>query len=315
MTPSRPIVCFTAALAIAFSPGLAAALPDLLRGAIDLHCHSGPDIVPRSVTDIELARQGQAAGLRAVVIKNHHTPTAARAQLASVAVPGIEVFGGIALNHAVGGLNATAVRRMTEMEGNRGKFVWLPTFDAENAVRAANESRPFVSVVAQGQPVPALAEIFAVAARHQLVLATGHSSAAEILVLIAAAKAAGVQHIVVTHALFPSSRATDVELRAMASLGAWIELAWLMHHTPKPAPGLPAVLARPMVPLARAVDVIRDLGARHIVISSDFGQASNPPPTEGLRAFLTALLAAGIPPADLDLMVRRNPAAILGLEP
>jgi microsomal dipeptidase-like Zn-dependent dipeptidase len=70
-----------------------------------------------------------------------------------------------------------------------------------------------------------------------------------------------------------------------------------------------------MVPLARAVDVIRDLGARHIVISSDFGQASNPPPAEGLRAFLTALLAAGIPPADLDLMVRRNPAAILGLEP
>lgn len=93
MTPSRPIVCFTAALAIAFSPGLAAALPDLLRGAIDLHCHSGPDIVPRSVTDIELARQGQAAGLRAVVIKNHHTPTAARAQLASVAVPGIEEIG------------------------------------------------------------------------------------------------------------------------------------------------------------------------------------------------------------------------------
>jgi hypothetical protein len=315
MTLPHPLLSLAAAVALAFAPCLAAAAPDLLRGAIDLHCHSGPDIVPRSVTDTELTRQAQAAGLRAVVIKNHHTPTAARAHLAALAVPGVEVFGGIALNYAVGGLNVEAVRSMTEMAGHRGIFVWLPTFDAENAVRSANESRPFVSVLAQGQPAPALIEIFSVIARHKLVLATGHSSAAETLVLIPVAKAAGVKHIVVTHALFPSLRATDADLRAMAGLGAWIELAWLMHHTPKPGPGLPDALARPMVPLARAVEVIRDLGARHIILSSDFGQANNPPPTEGLRAFLTALAAAGIPSSDLDLMVRRNPATILGLAP
>ena len=145
--------------------------------------------------------------------------------------------------------------------------------------------------------------------------ATGHSSAAESLVLIAAAQAAGVKHIVVTHALFSSLHATDADLRAMAERGAWIELAWLMHHTPKPGSGLPTALARPMVPLARAVEVIRNIGARHIVLSSDFGQATNPPPPEGLRAFLTALAAAGIPATDLDLMVRRNPATVLGITP
>jgi hypothetical protein len=124
-----------ALIAVLFAtPAACASGPELLRGAIDLHCHSGPDIVPRSVNDIELAQLARAAGLRAVVIKSHHTPTAARAQLASIAVPGIEVFGGIALNHAVGGLNAEAVRRMSEMDGHRGKFVWLPTFDAENAI-------------------------------------------------------------------------------------------------------------------------------------------------------------------------------------
>ena len=297
------------------TPAAYAARPDLLRGAIDLHCHSGPDIVPRSVNDIELAQLARAAGLRAVVIKSHHTPTAARAQLASIAVPGVEVFGGIALNRAVGGLNAEAVRSMTEMNGHRGRFVWLPTFDAENAVRSASESRPFVSVVTHGQPVPALAEIFSVIARHNLVLATGHSSSAESLVLVAAAQAAGVKHIVITHALFPSLHASDADLRAMAKLGAWIELAWLMHSTPKIGPSLPPALARPMVPLARAVEVIRDIGARHIILSSDFGQATNPPPTEGLRDFLNALTDAGIPPADLDLMARRNPATILGLTP
>ena len=101
----------------------------------------------------------------------------------------------------------------------------------------------------------------------------------------------------------------------MAKLGAWIELAWLMHSTPKIGPGLPPALARPMVPLARAVEVIRDLGARHIILASDFGQATNPPPPDGLRAFLNALADAGIPPSHLDLMVRRNPATILGLTP
>ena len=132
---------------------------------------------------------------------------------------------------------------------------------------------------------------------------------------VAAAQAAGVKHIVVTHALFPSLHASDADLRAMAKLGAWIELAWLMHSTPKIGPSLPPALARPMVPLARAVEVIRDIGARHIILSSDFGQATNPPPTEGLRDFLNALTDAGIPPADLDLMARRNPATILGLTP
>lgn len=288
---------------------------DLLRGAIDLHCHSAPDVVARSVNDVQLAESARAAGLRGLVIKNHYTSTAGRAQLAMLAVPGIEIFGGIALNRAVGGLNAEAVLRLAETDGHRGRVVWLPTFDAENAVRAAGENRPSVAVVANGQPVPELAGVFAVMARHNLVLATGHSSAAESLVLIAAARAAGIKQVVVTHALFPSLRASDADLRAMAELGAWLELAWLMHHAPAAGPGVPAALAQPQVPLARAVGVIRNVGARHIVLSSDFGQAANPPPPAGLRSFVTNLLAAGITPAEIELMLRRNPARVLGLEP
>ncbi len=313
MTPPHLIVCLAVALALTL--GLRAAELNLLRGAVDLHCHSGPDIVPRSVNDIELAQLARAAGLRAVVIKNHHTPTAARAQLAALAAPGLEVFGGIVLNHSVGGINVEAVRRMAEMDGRRGKFVWLPTLDAENAVRTARESRSYVSVVSDGAPVPALAAIFAYIAQHNLVLATGHSSAAESLVLAAAARAAGVKNIVITHALFPSLAASAADLRALAQLGAWIELAWLMHLPPTPGPGAPISAAGPLVPLDRAVAAIRDVGARHIVLSSDFGQAANLPPPDGLRAFLTALAAAGISQADLELMVRRNPATLLGLAP
>ena len=66
-----------------------------------------------------------------LVFKNHYTMTADRAALAMQLVEGIEIFGGVALNRAVGGLNAEAVRQMTQFDGGRGKVVWLPTFDAE----------------------------------------------------------------------------------------------------------------------------------------------------------------------------------------
>ena len=46
-------------------------------------------------------------------------------------VPGIEIYGGIVLNRAVGGINPAAVEWMTRMSGARGKVVWLPTFDAD----------------------------------------------------------------------------------------------------------------------------------------------------------------------------------------
>ncbi len=291
----------------------APAVADLLRGAIDLHCHSGPDTVPRRVNDLELVRSARAAGLRAVVIKNHYTGTADRAQVAQGTVGGgIEVFGGIVLNQAVGGLNAEAVRRMATMDGRRGRIVWLPTFDAENAVRAAGEARSSIALVERGRPVPALAAVLAVVAAHDLVLATGHASADEALVVVAAARDAGIRSVVVTHALFPALRATDEHLVALARLGAWIELAWLMHV---PAPPADAGASAPMVPLARAVAAIRTVGAAHVVLASDLGQVVNRPPPDGLRDFLGALQEAGIPAADLSAMVRTNPARVLGLEP
>mgnify|MGYP000176813617 CR=1 FL=1 len=102
-----------------------------LAGVIDFHVHSGPDSRPRSVSDLEIARIAKRAGMRGLVFKNHFTMTADRAWLAMQEVDGIEIFGGVALNHAVGGLNAEAVRQLAAFSGGRGKVVWLPTFDAE----------------------------------------------------------------------------------------------------------------------------------------------------------------------------------------
>src|SRR3954468_23680070 len=99
-------------------PALAAAAD--LRGTIDMHVHAAPDVVSRSVDAIEAVRLAKNAGLRAIVLKNHYEPTASWAFLVSKVVPGIEVFGGIALNLPVGGVNPAAVDRMARLPGGRG---------------------------------------------------------------------------------------------------------------------------------------------------------------------------------------------------
>jgi len=117
-------------------------------------------------------------------------------------VPGFEIFGGIVLNRGVGRLKAEAVLRIAQIGGG-GRIVWLPTFAAENTVRVSVEKRAYVSVVRAGRPVPELSEIFSVIAKHDLVLTTGRSAADESLVLIQAAKRAGVKPILLTHVLSP----------------------------------------------------------------------------------------------------------------
>ncbi len=279
-----------------------------------MHGHTAPDVVPRSLNDVELARLARDSGMRAIVLKNHHVATADRAQLAMQAVPGIEVFGGVVLNRAVGGINPDAVRRMVEMEGGRGRIVWLPTFDAENGVRAEREERPFVKVIREGRLVPELVEVIRLITRYDLVLATGHLPAAESIVVIKAAKAAGVKRILVTHVLSPALHATPEDLVEMVRLGAMLEFVWLAHYV---APTTANVRfpgpSRPPLPLECCVEAIRAVGAEHIVLASDFGQQGNPPPPDGLHAFAAELHQAGISAQQLDLMLRRNPARLLEL--
>src|SRR5258707_5216717 len=105
-----------------------------LNGVIDIHVHSDPDSVPRSIDAIDLARLAKSRGMRALVLKNHYEPTASLAYVVRQEVPGIEVFGGIDLNRTVGGINPAAVERMTLVKGGWGRLVWMPTFDAENQV-------------------------------------------------------------------------------------------------------------------------------------------------------------------------------------
>lgn len=273
-----------------------------LTGVIDIHVHSDPDSVPRSIDAIDLARLAKARGMRGLVLKNHYESTAALAYIVRKEVPGIEIFGGIDLNRSVGGVNPAAIERMVLMKGGWGRVVWMPTFDAENQVRYSKEDRPFVSVSKDGRLLPEVLQVIALAAQHGLTLETGHSSAVEGLMIVREAHRQGVRHIVVTHAMLAPVKMTVPQMRQAAAEGAYLEFVYN------------GLIGKNKESSARDyAAAIRQVGAGSCILSSDLGQVGNPLHPDGLEAFFAALRAEGISQGDLDLMSKTNPAKALGL--
>jgi len=273
-----------------------------LRGVIDIHVHCDPDDIPRSIDAIDIAKLARDRGIRGLVLKNHYEPTESIAFLVRKVVPGIEVFGGIALNRPVGGVNPSAVERMTRVKGGWGRVVWMPTFDAENQVRYSKESRPFVAISRDGALLPEVREVLALIAKHKLTLATGHSSPQEVLLLIREARRAGIESIVVTHGMVPPVGMSIEQMRQAAGLGAFVEFVYNALIGPTKAFDIPEY--------ARA---IRAIGPQHCILSSDLGQAGNPLHPDGLEAFFAALRGQGFKVSEIEQMAKSNPAKLLGL--
>jgi len=286
--------------AISLATGPAAARD--LRGAIDIHVHSDPDKVPRSLDALEAVRLAKDNGMRAIVLKSHYDPTAGLALLARKATPGIEVFGGIDLNLPVGGMNPHAVEHMAQTNGGWGRIVWMSTFDSENQARVNKLTAPFVRVSQSGALLPETKAVIASIAKHNLVLASGHVSAQEALLMFEEARRTGVRAMVATHGMSPPTSLTVEQARQAARLGALIEFTGGTLATPNAQAKIDRI----------ALDV-RNLGVEHAILSSDLGQAGNPLPADGLATFIEAMRRKGFTDQELDRMVRQNPATLLGL--
>jgi hypothetical protein len=273
-----------------------------LAGTIDIHLHSDPDNTPRSVDAIDAAKLARARGMRAIVLKNHYDPTGGLAYIVRKEVPGIEVFGGIDLNLTVGGMNPAAVEHMTQVSGGWGRFVWMSTFDAENQVRYSKENRPFVSTSRNGELLPEVKQVIAVIAKHGLVLATGHVSPDEALMLLREGRRQGVRHMVVTHAMNAPVLMDVPRMQAAAKEGAFIEFVAGSLKTADAAARVDGYAA-----------AIRAIGPEFCVLSSDLGQKANALPADGFAAFLSALRDRGFSRQDIDRMSKQNPAQLLGL--
>ena len=282
-------------------------------GVIDMHVHSHPDVFGRSMDDIDVATLAKAKGMRGIVLKNHVVTTADRAALVMKVVPGIEVFGGIVLNKAVGGINPAAVEWMHRMYGGRGKIVWLPTFDADKHVKTlVNKDGSGLVVAPGGKVTPEMEEILKIIARENLVLATGHVHAEEVLAVTKKAKELGVKSILVTHGLTNIPGLTMEQAKEVAAAGGMIEICYLQFMT---GPNAPFAWMRHWYEVsgAKVAEAVKAIGAKSIVLSTDLGQQGMMTHPDGIENMIAAVKAAGVSDADIDQMLRKNPAQLLGL--
>ncbi len=288
-----------------------------IEGGYDLQVHVAPDVIERRIDDIDLAHEFLKRGLKGFVLKSHYFPTAERAKVVTKAVPGIQAFGAITLNHAVGGLNPVAV----ELSGRSGaKIVWMPTVDAANEtagrVDGPNTKLPFWAKIqrelaATGIAPPPLTVLddkgnLNAAARsclelignHNMIMATGHLGRKEIFALVRGAREMKLKRVLVTHAEFPSQNLTADEQAELASEGALIEHCFTTMHTRK-------------APWEEVMVSIRKAGPEHCVLSTDLGQTINPPVSDGFAMFAQTLMDGGFSATDIKRMAVTNPSALV----
>jgi hypothetical protein len=283
----------------------------LLEGSIDIHIHSSPDVYPRLLNDVELALSAKENGMRAILVKNHYFETAGRAQLAT-AVADFPVFGGIVLNLTYGGLNKHAVQMAVKMGV---KEVWMPTVHSEyfvkNKSHVANLATEIgddvqgVSLVkADGTLKDELYEIFDIIKDADVIFATGHVTKEEGKLAVKEAAKRGVKKILVTHPAATFVHYSIDEMKEILDLGAtFLEHTWN---------DVTRQVSHPLqIPVL--FDIIKAVGARHCIMSTDAGQWLNPPAAQQMGIYIKEALKHGLSEKDVRLMVADNPAQILGL--
>ncbi|MFP3951730.1 MAG: DUF6282 family protein [Candidatus Bathyarchaeia archaeon] len=289
---------------------------DLLRGAVDSHQHAGPSLFPRLMDIIEAAEIARSWGMRGILVKHHHTSTTDRAYIASKSVPDVEVYGGVTLNYAVGGLNPFAVDACLKQGG---RMVWMPSVDAFNHSRhfgelgkygdRLNYDKPGIYEGIEGitildedeELVPPVYEILDLIADADAAVATSHLSPDESRALVEVAEMKGVR-LVVTHANFVTAGLSLDEQRWFADMGVYLEVCYSSLSP-----------AWRNVSIDEVSETIKTIGAENYIIASDLGQVHNPPPPEGLRILITMLLERGLSSEEIRLMVKRNPEDLMGL--
>lgn len=282
------------------TPRAEAAPGGLLDGVIDLHIHSGPDIVRRKYNDIELAEDARAQGAKAIVLKSHVIPTVARATIASYVVPDIKIFGGIVLNPHIGGFNIEAVQTALTMGA---KIIWLPTAWASNERKQTGKAGGIESVV-DGEVVAPLVQILRLIAKYDVALGTGHLSSREIITVVDKATSVGVKKIIINHPEYKFIEMPFEDQKLLSSYGVFFERCFARSRDD-------GSWERNFERNYRALEV---MGHETTILATDGGQTVNPRWSEAWSEYLGNFLAAGVSRQNLDTMARINPARMLDLE-
>lgn len=289
----------------------------ILEGAVDLHVHPAPSPLPRRLDAAEAAELAGKAGFAAIVVKSHHHSTVTDVlALGNRALKGAQVglYGGIALNGPVGGLNPKAVDLALKLGG---KIVWFPTIASPQHIRhhAEHPDLKFpklavrllpeepVDVLENGALKPEVYTILESIRDADAILASGHMAPDRITAVLEAAREVGVERMLVNHPNFVIEATYD-DARRWVELGAVIEHSLCMYDDES------SFYHWDIDTLVAWIDAI---GPEHSTLGSDLGQMSNPLPTDSFRKIVAKLLEKGLGEDGVRLMVRDNPARLLGV--
>jgi hypothetical protein len=285
----------------------------LLAGAVDLHVHPSPSPYPRRVDPVGAARAAAEAGMRAIVLKSHHSDTAMLVDALrehGLAETGVEVYGGVVLNTEVGGINPHAVSVSLAMGG---RVVWMPTISSPAHI-ASDGHFPTATVellaetpvdIWDGErPVPELATILGLIADADAVLASGHLPPRSIVACFEAAREAGVRRLLVNHPNFIVDLDGE-DARRLVELGAYVEHEVSMYD---PESRFHAF------EISTLIEWMELAGVERTILASDLGQAGNPLPPESLARIGGELIEAGVEQAHVHDLLATNPARLLGLD-
>jgi len=285
---------------------------EVLRGAYDLHVHVSPDVVGRSKDLVELAKEAAQVGMAGLLIKDHTTSTVGRCFVMNRMLGGSPRFlSSLALNPPVGGLNPTAVEAALRAGTD---IIYFPTYGAQNHVLKWGVGKPPTPFPVPEGEFPGITifdekgnikgeckKILRIIKKFDAVLATGHISPCESLELLKEGARCGIKRMIVTHA---SQSVVGMDIRDQKEavrLGAFIEHSFFALTGSCPDPISMEILS----------EQIREVGVEHVILSSDLGQKSNPPPVEGFSDYLFRLRDFGFSLEEIKTMIESNPRKLL----
>lgn len=295
----------------------AAEIRDLLVGAVDLHCHSGPAAMPRILDHHEALMDCADARFRALLYKDHFYLGTAHAIMLEKLFPetGVKLFSGIALNNASGGLNPHAVDHAIKLGG---RIVWMPTLSAKNHIdaQASGQAKTFPKTAqkmldpvpltvfdANGRLIDAVKQILDLIAEGNAILAGGHLSVPELFAVFEEARERGVKKMIVNHPTYIVG-CSEADIRGMVAMGVSMEHSICMFVEGRSKKFSPQELAR----------LIEVAGVQNTILSSDLGLQGSPRPVDGFREVVGILLDLQFSAADIRTLVGDNAAKLLDLQ-
>lgn len=291
---------------------------EILKQAIDLHIHIGPEIIPRKFMLSELLDY-EKGKLKGVGVKNHFFSTAAM----GIAVCKSDepfVVNSVVLNHYVGGFNPDIIRASAELS-RRPIIVWFPTLHSKKFLRSQKNEIPFEWIDSKitekfklrltknikalsafnskGTIAEGVENVLCAIKKYDAILATGHLSWEESRKLVKfAVDKVGIEKIIITHPIYQKIDMPIEIQKELVDLGALIEHCYSMYSIDK-------------TPMDKIAKQIKEVGAKNCILSSDVGQLFSKSPSESLADFIFLLEQEGIIEREIREMLIDNPTKLI----